>query len=104
MNGFISRRLSGKLLLMTIGFVMLAELVIFIPSAATYRQDWLKERADQAALLAQAFTGVPNFEASEILTKQFMAHTDVIMMSAQRDGMSVFILGHPPEDLSLIHI
>ena len=89
---------------MTIGFVMLAELVIFIPSAATYRQDWLKERADQAALLAQAFTGVPNFEASEILTKQFMAHTDVIMMSAQRDGMSVFILGHPPEDGEIILI
>ena len=89
---------------MTIGFVMLAELVIFIPSAATYRQDWLKERADQAALLAQAFTGVPNFEASEILTKQFMAHTDVIMMSAKRDGMSVFMLGHPPEDRKIMLI
>ena len=89
---------------MTIGFVMLAELVIFIPSAATYRQDWLKERADQAALLAQAFTGVPNFEASEILTKQFMAHTDAIMMSAKRDGMSVFMLGHPPEDRKIMLI
>ena len=103
-NGFISRRLSGKLLLMTIGFVMLAELVIFIPSAATYRQDWLQERADQAALLAQAFKGEPNFEAGEILTSQFMEQTDVIMMSAKREGTSVFMLGHPPDDgdISLI--
>ena len=95
-NGFISRRLSGKLLLMTIGFVMLAELVIFIPSAATFRQNWLTERAQQAALLAQALTGVPNYEASEILTQQFMRDTDVIMMSAKRNGMSEFMLGQPP--------
>jgi len=97
LEGFISRRLSGKLLLMTIGFVMLAELVIFIPSATTFRQDWLNDRAQQAGLLAQALTGVPDYEASEILNQQFMQDTDVIMMSAKRDGMSEFMLGHPPE-------
>jgi len=96
-EGFISRRISGKLLLMTIGFVMLAELVIFIPSATTFRQDWLNDRAQQAGLLAQALTGVPDYEASEILTNQFMHDTDVIMMSAKRDGMNEFMLGHPPE-------
>jgi len=96
-EGFISRRLSGKLLLMTIGFVMLAELVIFIPSAAKFRQDWLIERAQQAGLLAQALTGVPDYEASEILTQQFMRDTDVTMMSAKRNGMSEFMLGQPPE-------
>lgn len=96
-EGFISRRLSGKLLLMTIGFVMLAELVIFIPSATAFRQDWLNVRAQQAGLLAQALTGVPDYEASEILNEQFMQDTDVIMMSAKRDGMSEFMLGHPPE-------
>lgn len=94
--GPISKRLSGKLLLMTIGFVMLAELVIFIPSAATFRQDWLIERAQQSALLAQALTGVPDYEASEVLTKQFMHNTDVTMMSVKLDGMSTFVLGHAP--------
>jgi len=97
LEGFISRRLSGKLLLMTIGFVMLAELVIFIPSATTFRQDWLSDRAQQAGLLAQALAGVPDYEASEILTNQFMNDTDVIMLSAKRDGMSEFMLGQPPE-------
>ncbi|WP_026942416.1 sensor histidine kinase [Hellea balneolensis] len=100
-EGFISRRLSGKLLLMTIGFVMLAELVIFVPSAATFRQDWLNDRAQQAGLLAQALTGVPDYEASQILTDQFMRDTDVIMMSAKRDGMSEFMLGSPPESAKL---
>lgn len=91
---------------MTIGFVMLAELVIFIPSAATFRQDWLEDRAQQAGLLAQALTGVPDYEASEILTEQFMLDTDVIMMSAKRDGMSEFMLGQPPasSDIELVDL
>jgi len=96
-DGFISRRLSGKLLLMTIGFVMLAELVIFIPSAATYRQDWLTERGQQASLLAKALTIMPDFEASEALTTQFMNTTDVILMSTKDEGKSELILGHPPD-------
>ena len=95
-DSFISRRLSGKLLLMTIGFVMLAELVIFIPSAATYRQDWLMERGQQASLLAKALSIMPDFKASEALTNQFMDATDVIMVSTKRDGKSEFISGHPP--------
>jgi signal transduction histidine kinase len=96
-DGFIAQRLSSKLLLLTIGFVMLAEMLLFIPSAALHRQDWLSERAQQAGLLSQALTGVPDYEASEILTKQFMADTDVMLMAAKRDGMTELVLGAPPE-------
>ena len=96
-DGFISRRLSSKLLLLTIGFVMLAELLIFVPSAASFRQDWFNERAQQAGLLAQALTGVPNYEESEVLRQQFMTDTNVMLMSAKRDGMTELVLGAPPE-------
>ena len=98
-DGFISRRLSSKLLLLTIGFVMLAEMVIFVPSAAFFRQNWLSDRAEQAGLLALALTGVPDYEASEPLTKQFMADTDVLLMAAKRDGMTELVLGEPPSDI-----
>ncbi len=96
-DGFISRRLSSKLLLLTIGFVMLAEMVLFVPSIALERQNWLTERTQQAGLLAQALTGVPDYEASEVLTQQFMADTDVMLMAAKRDGMTELMLGAPPE-------
>lgn len=98
-DGFISRRLSSKLLLLTIGFVMLAEMLLFVPSAASFRQDWLSERAQQAGLLAQALTGVPDYEASEILLEQFMMDTDVLLMAAKRDGMTELVLGSPPENV-----
>ncbi len=97
-DGFISRRLSSKLLLLTIGFVMLAEMLLFIPSVALFRQDWLSERTQQAGLLAQALTGVPDYEASEVLTRQFMADTDVMLMAAKRNGMTELMLGAPPTD------
>lgn len=98
-DGFISRRLSSKLLLLTIGFVMLAEMLLFVPSAALFRQSWLEDRAQQAGLLAQALTGVPDYEASEVLTEQFMFDTDVLLMAAKRDGMTELMLGAPPDDI-----
>ncbi|MGB0905994.1 MAG: sensor histidine kinase [Maricaulaceae bacterium] len=97
-DGLISRRLSGKLLLMTIGFVMLAELLLFIPSATVFRQDYIEERAERAGHLALALMGVPDYEGSEILSQKFMSDTDVIMVSSKHDGMSELILGMPPHD------
>jgi len=72
---------------------MLAELLLFVPSAALFRQSWLMDRAEQAGLLAQAITGIPDFEASELLTQQFMEDTDVLVMSTKHDGMNELILG-----------
>ena len=36
--------LSGKLLALTVLFVLLAEVVIFVPSIANFRSGWLNER------------------------------------------------------------
>jgi signal transduction histidine kinase len=51
------RRLSTKLLALTIVFVLIAEVLIFIPSVANFRLRWLEERLATAAsvsiLLAQ---------------------------------------------------
>lgn len=91
------RRLSGKLLLMTIGFVMLAELVIFIPSAAVERENWLEERINQVDILNLALIGVEDFKASEQLTERFMDDTDVVMGSERHEGMSKLLFGVPPE-------
>ena len=98
LDGFISKRLSGKLLLMTIAFVMLAEVVLFIPSAALFRQNWLEDRAERSGHLTLALTGVPDYEGSEILSKQFMMDTDVEMLLTKREGMTELVLGAPPAD------
>jgi signal transduction histidine kinase len=103
-NGYIAKRLSAKLLMMTIGFVMLAELVLFLPSAAIYRQTLLTERIDQASLLTQALTGVPDYEASEMLTRNFVEQTKVELLAVKQDGMTSLVLGMPPPDVNYIDV
>ncbi|NNC35879.1 MAG: HAMP domain-containing histidine kinase [Acidimicrobiales bacterium] len=96
------RRLSAKLLIMTIIFVMIAEVLIFIPSSAVFRQNWLQERAEYAGLLTLAIEGVPNFQGTEMLSKQFMEDTSVSMVSQKREGRSQLVLGMPPTSSTLI--
>ncbi len=40
----IALGLSGKLLVLTILFVMLAEVLIYVPSIANFRLNWLSDR------------------------------------------------------------
>ena len=96
-DGLISRSLSSKVLFLAISFVMIAEVLIFIPSAASFRQDWLEQRAERAGHLTLALMGVPDYEGSEILSSRFMKDTNVIMLSTKRKGMTELVLGSPPE-------
>ena len=48
----LTRGLSTKLLLLTILFVMLAEVLIFLPSVANFRLQWLEQRLATAAAAA----------------------------------------------------
>lgn len=49
--------LAGRVLLLVIGFVMLAEVTIYVPSIANFRENWLRDRlsaASTAVLLLDA--------------------------------------------------
>ncbi len=48
----LSRGLSTKLLLLTILFVLIAEVLIFLPSIANFRLRWLEERLSTAAAVS----------------------------------------------------
>ncbi len=71
--------LPAKLLLLTAVFVMLAEILIFVPSVSDYRLNWLEERliaARLATLAVEGFPGVPSGLRMEMLrTAQVKAVT-----------------------------
>ena len=46
--------LSGRFLILTIVFVMLAEVLIFVPSVARFRQDYLNTRLERAQIASLA--------------------------------------------------
>src|SRR3954466_14243619 len=51
--------LSGKLLLLTILFVMLAEVFIYVPSIANFRLTWLADRIAVARTVSTVLTARP---------------------------------------------
>ena len=65
--------LSGKLLLLTLLFVMLGEILIFLPSIANFRLNWLKNRVAQAEIAALAVEAAPDKMLSEDLKSELLA-------------------------------
>src|SRR3954464_15768600 len=51
--------LSGKLLLLTILFVMIAEVLIYVPSIANFRLSWLSDRLAVARTVALVLYATP---------------------------------------------
>lgn len=97
LSNFISR-LSGKLLVLTILFVLLAEAVIFFPSASSFRKDWLQERATNAGHLAIALNAAPESYNRMMLSETFMRDTDISVVKTTKNGKSQLVLGTPPEN------
>ena len=46
--------LSGRFLILTVIFVMIAEILIFVPSVARYREDFLINRLERAQIASLA--------------------------------------------------
>ena len=59
--------LSGKLLVLTILFVMIAEVLIYVPSVANFRVVWLKDRLATAYTAALVLDAAPNGVVSDAL-------------------------------------
>ena len=74
--------LSARLLVLTIGFVMLAEFLIYSPSIARFRLDWLQSRIADAHLAALSLEATPSHMVSDDLRmkllKQAGAHAIII--------------------------
>src|SRR5919206_778923 len=60
--------LSGKLLVLTLLFVMIAEVLIYVPSIANFRLNWLHDRLSSAYTAALVLEVTPN--VPDTLTKQ----------------------------------
>lgn len=64
--------LSGKLLLLTILFVMMAEVLIYVPSVANFRLTWLNDRLAAAHTAALVFDAAPSGMVPESLARQVL--------------------------------
>src|SRR6185295_6751045 len=94
----VLRGLSGKLLLLTILFVMLGEILIFLPSIANFRITWLKGRIAQAEIAALAVEAAPDRMVSGDLRSEILMGAGVLVVSLNKGESRRLILrtDNPP--------
>lgn len=85
--------LSGKLLGLTLIFVMLAEVLIYVPSIANFRLNWLSDRLAAAHTAALVLDAAPNNMVPEELARQILgsvgARAVAMKMGTQRRLLAV---------------
>jgi signal transduction histidine kinase len=64
--------LSARLLLLTLAFVMLAEVLIFVPSIANFRNNWLNDKLASARTAALVLEAAPDDALPEALVKELL--------------------------------
>lgn len=64
--------LSAKLLLLTILFVMIAEVLIYVPLVANFRVSWLNDRLEVAKTAALVLEAAPNNMVPDPLAKRIL--------------------------------
>jgi len=90
--------LSARLLGLTIAFVMLAELLIYSPSIARFRLDWLQGRIAAAHLAALSLEATPSHMVSDELKTQLLSHAGAraIIIAKPGDVRRVLAEDMPP--------
>jgi signal transduction histidine kinase len=77
--------LSAKLLLLTILFVMIAEVLVFVPSVSNFRQTWIMERLAAAQIASLAAEAAPGAELPAALRDRLLEHAQVKAIAVKKE-------------------
>ena len=84
--------LPGKLLLLTILFVMLAAVLIFLPTLANYRVNWLMDRLIAAQIASLAADAAPEGALPPMLRDELLNKAKVRAVAIKRDDQRRLVL------------
>lgn len=79
-------------MLLTIVFVMLAEILIFVPSVARFRLDYLQERLERSQIASLALLATPNDMIEPELEAELLENAGVINIVLRRNQMRELVL------------
>jgi signal transduction histidine kinase len=95
--------LSAKLLLLTALFVMLAEILIFLPSIGNFRKNWIDERMSAAQIAALAVEAAPNNQVPEKLRWELLNNAQVYAVALKKGNRRQLILQSPMPRAIMAH-
>lgn len=87
------KSLSGRFLVLTAVFVMLAEVLIFVPSVARFREDFLMSRLERAQIAALAL--LANEDIGAELQEELLLNAGVFNIVLRRDAARQLVLSSP---------
>jgi hypothetical protein len=82
--------LSGRFLILTSIFVMLAEILIFVPSVARFREDYLLQRLERAQIASLAL--LADEMLSPDLEQELLRNAEVFNVALRRDEVRQLML------------
>lgn len=85
--------LSGRFLILTTIFVMLAEVLIFVPSVARFREDYLLARLERAQIASLALLADDMLDAE--LERELLENAEVLNVVLRRDEIRQLALSSP---------
>ncbi|MDP6803837.1 MAG: HAMP domain-containing sensor histidine kinase [Rhodospirillales bacterium] len=88
----VSMGLSARLLLLTVFFVMVAELLIYTPSIARFRQAYLEDHLNRAHLATVALDAAPELGVSKGLGDEVLAQTGVHAIVLRAEGRHILVV------------
>ncbi len=87
------RSLSGRLLILTTIFVMLAEVLIFVPSIARFREEYMMNRLERAQIAS--LTLLANDMIDPDLEAELLRTAEVLNVVLRRNEMRQLVLASP---------
>lgn len=87
------KSLSGRFLILTVLFVMLAEVMIFVPSVARFREDYLLSRLERAQIASLAKLADDDINAD--VEEELLRNAEVYNVVLRRDEARQLVLNSP---------
>ncbi len=94
-GGFLNT-LSGRFLALTVIFVLLAEVLILLPSVARFRADWLLLRLEKAQIASLALLTTDG-GIGDALERELLENAGVLNVVLRRDAVRQLVLSSPIE-------
>ncbi len=91
----LHRSLSARLLVLTIAFVLLGEVLIYVPSIARFRRDYLDERIAAAHLATLSLQAAGERGLAATLETELLSHAGVLSVTL-REPAAELMLGKLP--------
>jgi signal transduction histidine kinase len=91
------RGLSARVLLLTILFVMISEVLIYAPSIARFRLAWLEEKLNMAHLAVLTLEATPDYMIDPELEVRLLNHVGARLIALRAsDGKNLMLRGTTP--------